>query len=168
VVLMREGRVHRSAALAADGRHLMTDVISSLGVVVGVGLVFLTGIAVLDAVIAALVAVNVLWAGWRIMRESVAGLMDEAVSDDVMSRVRDIISQNADGAVEAHDVKTRRAGKLTFIEFHLVVAGDMTVSTAHDICDRLERVLRGAIPDTTVSIHVEPENKAKHSGIVVL
>jgi cation diffusion facilitator family transporter len=168
LVLVRQGRSDRSAALEADGRHLFTDVISSIGVLVGVALVFVTGVQKLDPLIAALVALNVLWTGWRIMRESVGGLMDESVPDSELTQVREIIAANADGAVEAHDVKTRRAGKLTFIEFHLVVASEMTVSTAHDICDRLERVLRAAIPDTTVSIHVEPENKAKHSGIVVL
>lgn len=167
-VLVREGRAHRSVALEADGRHLFTDVVSSVGVVVGVALVFLTGIAVLDAVLAAAVAANVLWTGWRIMRESVGGLMDEAVPDTELSRVREVIASNAEGAVEAHDVKTRRAGKMTFIEFHLVVASDMTVAAAHDICDRLERALRTEVPDSAVSIHVEPENKAKHSGIVVL
>ena len=167
-LLVRQGRAHRSAALEADGRHLFTDVISSAGVVIGVAIVFVTGIQVLDPMIAALVALNVLWTGWRIMRESVGGLMDEAVPDTVLTQVREIISGNADGAVEAHDVKTRQAGKMTFIEFHLVVASEMTVSTAHEICDRLERALRAAIPDTAVSIHVEPENKAKHSGIVVI
>jgi cation diffusion facilitator family transporter len=167
-ILVRQGRAHRSPAWEADGKHLFTDVASSVGVVVGVALVFLTGIAVLDAVLAALVALNVLWAGWNIMRESVGGLMDEAVPESVLSRVRDVIAMNADGAVEAHDVKTRRAGKMTFIEFHLVVASEMTVTAAHDICDRLERALRHAVPDSAVSIHVEPENKAKHSGIVVL
>lgn len=167
-LLVRQGREHRSPALEADGKHLFTDVVSSVGVVVGVALVFLTRIAVLDAVLAALVALNVLWAGWNIMRESVGGLMDEAVPEDVLNRVREVIATNAEGAVEAHDVKTRRAGKMTFIEFHLVVASEMTVTAAHDICDRLERALRNAVPDSAVSIHVEPETKAKHSGIVVL
>lgn len=166
--LVREGRRHRSPALLADGGHLFTDVISSVGVIIGVALVFVTGWEQLDAAIAGLVALNVLWTGWRIMRDSVGGLMDESVPEGVLVRVRELIAGNADGAVEAHDVKTRRAGKMTFIEFHLVVAGDMSVSLAHDICDRLERVLRAEIPDTAVSIHVEPENKAKHSGIVVI
>lgn len=167
-LLMREGRAHRSIALQADGKHLFTDVLSSAGVVVGVALVFITRIEVLDAALAALVALNVLWAGWHIMRDSVGGLMDEAVPDAVLAQVREVIATNAEGAVEAHDVKTRRAGKMTFIEFHLVVASDMTVTVAHDICDRIERALRGAVPDSAVSIHVEPETKAKHSGIVVL
>lgn len=167
-VLVSEGRANRSPALMADGGHLFTDVITSVGVILGVALVFITGIARLDVVIAGLVALNVLWTGWRIMRESLSGLMDEAVPEAELARVRELIACNADGAVEAHDIKTRRAGKMTFIEFHLVVTGDMTVSLAHDICDRLERVLLSEIPDTTVSIHVEPEHKAKHSGIVIV
>lgn len=166
--LIREGRLHRSPALLADGRHLLTDVLSSVGVVIGVALVYFTGIEKLDPAIAGLIALNVLWNGWRIMRDSVGGLMDESVPNEDLARVRGLIASNAAGAVEAHDVKTRRAGKVTFIEFHLVVAGDMTVSAAHDICDHLERVLLTEIPDTTVTIHVEPEVKAKHAGIVVL
>lgn len=166
--LMREGRTHMSPALVADGRHLLTDVISSIGVVIGVAAVFLTGIAKLDPIIAGLVALNVLWMGWGIMKESVGGLMDEAVPETELARVRELISANAQGAVEAHDVKTRRAGKMTFIEFHLVVAGNMTVSVAHDICDRLEKALRTELTNAAVSIHVEPDDKAKHSGIVVL
>jgi cation diffusion facilitator family transporter len=167
-LLVRQGRRHGSPALEADGRHLFTDVASSGGVVIGVALVFATGWEKLDSVIAGVVALHVLWSGWRIMRESVSGLMDEAIPDALLVRVREVIAGNAEGAVEAHDIKTRRAGHLTFIEFHLVVAGDMTVSAAHDICDRLERVLRKEIPNVAVSIHVEPDNKAKHSGIVVL
>lgn len=166
--LVREGRIHRSPALSAEGGHLFTDVVSSVGVVLGVALVYLTGIQQLDPVIAGLVALNVLWNGWRIMRDSVGGLMDEAVPEADLARVRELISCNGEGAVEAHDVKTRRAGKMTFIEFHLVVRGDMTVSAAHDICDGLERVLRAEIPNSAVTIHVEPDDKAKHAGIVVL
>ena len=82
--------------------------------------------------------------------------------------MRALIAANATGAIEAHDLKTRCAGKLTFIEFHLVVTGESTVTEAHDICDRLERVLKAAVPDSAVTIHVEPEDKRKHQGIVVL
>jgi divalent metal cation (Fe/Co/Zn/Cd) transporter len=85
-----------------------------------------------------------------------------------LSRIREIIAANADGALEAHDVRTRRAGKMSYVEFHLVVPGTMTVEVAHTICDQIEAALRAAIADTQVTIHVEPEAKAKHSGIVVL
>ncbi len=167
-VLQREGRKSRSPALIADGKHLQVDVVTSIGVLLGFALVFLTGQKFLDPAIAALVALHVLWSGWQLMSESVGGLMDEAVPDDRMARIRELIAGNADGAIEAHDIKSRCAGRLTFIEFHLVVPGTMNVSDAHDICDRIERVLKTDGPDTSVSIHVEPDNKRKHSGITVL
>ena len=167
-VLRREGRRHRSPALVADGRHLDADVVTSLGVLVGVSLVVLTGKLLLDPLIAALVALNVLWTGWGLMRESVNGLLDEGLPDEELAELKALIAANAEGAIEAHDLKTRCAGKLTFIEFHLVVAGGATVTQAHDICDRLERVLKVAVPDAAVTIHVEPEDKRKHQGIVVL
>ncbi|MET0675572.1 MAG: cation diffusion facilitator family transporter [Bradyrhizobium sp.] len=163
-ILMRYGREWRSAALLADARHLWTDVVTSVGVLVGVALVAWTGYLRLDAVVAGLVALNILWSGWRLMRESIGGLMDEAVAPERLAEVRSIISHHATGALEAHDVRTRVAGRATFIEFHLVVPGSMTVSEAHALCDRIEDGLRAAIPDAKISIHVEPEDKAKHTG----
>lgn len=167
-VLIHRGRRLRSPALVADGRHLLTDVISSIGVLLGVGLATATGWAVLDPALAALVALNILWSGWTLVRESVGGLMDVAVPEEMLGRIRDLISVNAEGAIEAHDLRTRHAGPMTFVEFHLVVPGDMSVSDAHDICDRVERSLRSELEPAHITIHVEPENKAKHSGIVVL
>jgi cation diffusion facilitator family transporter len=167
-VLIREGRRSRSPALLADGQHLLSDVISSVGVILGVLLAIGSGWAVLDPALAALVGLNILWSGWRVVKESVGGLLDEAVPDELLQRIRSIISSEAEGALEAHDLRTRHAGRLTFIDFHLVVEGQMTVSDAHDICDRIERALKKEIGQALVTIHVEPENKAKHSGIVVL
>ncbi len=167
-VLQRQGNRQRSPALVADGKHLQTDVVTSVAVIVGVMLVFVTGQQILDPALAGLVALNVLWSGWTVMRDSVGGLMDQAVPEGTLAEVRDVISTNAEGAIEAHDIKTRRAGKLTFIEFHLVVPGDMRVTEAHDICDRIERNLKAKVPDTAVTIHVEPEDKKKLAGIVVL
>jgi len=169
-LLIREGRAHRSPALAADGRHLMTDVVSSVGVLAGVALAVLTGWWVLDPALAVLVALNILWSGWVVIRGSLSGLMDEAVSDEELARIRRIIAASAEGdtALEAHDLRTRHAGPVTFIEFHLVMPGETTVEDAHALCDRIEAALMGALPDARVTIHVEPEHKAKHSGIVVL
>lgn len=167
-VLIRHGRRAKSPAIGADGRHLMTDVVSTLGVLVGLTLVYLTGLAQLDAVLAALVAVNILWSGWAVIRDSVGGLMDVAVPADTQKTIREVISTNAEGALEAHDIRTRQAGKMTFIDFHLVVPGAMTVDAAHAICDAIEAKLREAVKDVQITIHVEPEEKAKHAGIVVL
>jgi cation diffusion facilitator family transporter len=167
-VLIRQGRARRSPALEADGRHLLTDVISSIGVLAGVSLAAITGWAVLDPTLAAIVALNILWSGWGIVKDSIGGLMDEAVPAEILARIREIISVNAEGAIEAHDLRTRHAGRMMFIDFHLVVPGSMTVSAAHDICDRLERAIKAEFPDALISIHVEPDDRAKHAGIVVL
>ncbi|MGO4388328.1 cation diffusion facilitator family transporter [Microvirga sp. 2YAF29] len=167
-MLIRHGRRLRSPAIVADGRHLLTDVFTSVGVLIGLLLVPVTGWVWLDSVLAAFVAVNILWSGWGLIKESIGGLMDEALPESTLSRVRDIISSNAAGAIEAHDLRTRHAGKMTFIDFHLVVPGAMSVTDAHDICDRLERALKDDIEDALITIHVEPDNKAKHAGIVVL
>ncbi|HSM42596.1 MAG TPA: cation diffusion facilitator family transporter [Afifellaceae bacterium] len=166
--LISRGRKLRSPALVADGRHLFTDVLSSGGVILGVALAVLLDWPILDPILAALVAVNILWSGWNVMKQSVSGLLDESVSDDQLNRIKELISQEAEGALEAHDVKTRHAGRATFIDFHLVVPGDMPVSEAHDICDRIERSLRQEVDGATITIHVEPEDKAKHSGVIVL
>ncbi|GAA0785673.1 cation transporter [Roseibium denhamense] len=166
--LIRFGRTARSPALIADGKHLFTDVITSAGVLLGVVLVLLTGWTLLDPLLAALVGVAVLWSGWGLMKESIGGLMDEAASAEVLEKIRVLISEHGEGALEAHDLRTRIAGKVTFIDFHLVVPGSMPVEDAHDICDRIEEAIRDDVDGAKITIHVEPEHKAKHSGIVVI
>lgn len=167
-ILVSRGRKLRSPALVADGEHLISDVITSVGVVIGIALAIYTGWAILDPALAGFVALNILWSGWRVIRDSLGGLMDEAVSDQELERIRGVIAQNAEGAIEAHDVRTRNAGRVTFIDFHLVVPAQMPVSEAHDICDRIERKLKETVEGSLITIHVEPENKAKHSGVVVV
>jgi len=168
IFLIVWGRRHRSPALVADGWHIMTDVLTSVGVLVGLALVWLTGWLLLDPLLAAAVAVNILWTGWRLTRESMSGLMDEAVASDINRQIRRLISSNADGALEVHDLRTRAAGRAVFIEFHLVVPGQMSVAEAHAICDRLEAVLGREISGAEILIHVEPEGEARHSGVLVL
>jgi cation diffusion facilitator family transporter len=168
VLLGRTGRRHRSAALQADARHLWTDVVTSIAVVAGLLVAVVTTVAWLDPAIALAVALNVLWSGWRLVRESVGGLMDEAPAETVVTRIRGIVAEHANGALEAHDLRTRHAGRLTYLEFHLVVPGDMRVAEAHDICDRVEAALKAEVEGLVITIHVEPEGKAKHSGVLVL
>lgn len=167
-VLIVQGRRLRSPALAADGRHLFADVVTSVGVAIGIALAVVTGWAILDPILAGLVAINVLWSGWRVIRESLGGLMDEAVPAARLEQIRGVIARNADGAIEAHDVRTRNAGRFVFIDFHLVVPARMTVGDAHEICDRIELALREAVEGARITIHVEPEHKAKSNGVVVL
>jgi cation diffusion facilitator family transporter len=167
-ILGRRGRRLGSPALVADSHYLMSDVVTSAGVIIGVGLVTITGLLWLDPLLAGLTAVMILFSGWRLLRESVGGLMDEAVGADDLSTIRTLVSAEAVGAIEAHDLRTRRAGRITFVEFHLVVPGAMAVSEAHDICDRIETALKSALGNAVITIHVEPEGKAKHSGVLVL
>ncbi len=167
-LLFRRGRAMRSPALLADARHLMADVVTSIGVLVGVTAAVLSGLWWLDPLLAALTALNIVVSGWQLMRESVGGLMDEAVPPDLLHRIRQAVSSHATGAIEAHDLRTRHAGRLTFIEFHLVVPGELSVNQAHEICDRSEAALKAEIEDATITIHVEPEGKAKHHGVPVL
>jgi cation diffusion facilitator family transporter len=166
--LFRFGRRRRSPAFIAEAWHLTSDVISSVGVFIGLILVVLTGWIILDPLLAVVVAINILWSGWRVIRDSVGGLMDHAVSADVESEIRAIISAEATGAIEVHDLRTRNAGRVIFIEFHLVVPGSMTVAAGHVICDRLEAALNKAIEGSEVLIHIEPEAEAQHHGVIVL
>jgi cation diffusion facilitator family transporter len=160
-LLIRQGHRRRSAALVADGRHLLTDVVTSLGVAAGVVLVVLTGIEILDPAIAVLVALYILWSGWGVLARSISSLLDEAAPAEELRRIREVIALNIGDAIETHDLRTRHAGRTTFIEFHLVVPGGMTVTESHAICDRLEAALGEAIDGAVATIHVEPEEEAK-------
>jgi cation diffusion facilitator family transporter len=167
-LLINEGKQARSPALVADGRHLLADVVTSSGVIVGVGLAVLTGYLVLDPILAALTGLHVLWSGASMISESVSGLMDAAPAPEIVERIRELVGEHATGALEAHDLRTRHAGRLTFLDFHLVVPGEMTVSEAHAICDRIEDALKAEMEHLMITIHVEPEAKAKHRGVLVL
>ena len=167
-LLISRGKAWRSPALVADGWHLFTDVATSIGVLVGVVLVALTGWHILDPLLAIAVALNIVWAGFRITMQSMSSLMDEAASGEIQARIHELIAANGDGALQAHDIRTRHAGRATFIDFHLVVPGAMTVAAAHEICDRLEGVLEAEIEGAEVVIHVEPDHKAKARAAVHL
>ncbi len=166
-ILLTGGRRVRSAALVADSRHLIADVVTSLGVVAGVALAWATGLWWLDPALAALVAVNVLVSGGQVIRASLGGLLDEAAPPDTVEHIRAVIAAAATGAVQAHDLRTRHDGRVVFADFHLIVPGEMTVTDAHDICDRIEARLKCDIADINATIHVEPEQKAKSDAIVI-
>ncbi len=168
LLVLRSGRRLRSPALVADGHHLMSDVVTSGGVLIGVGLVMATGMIWLDPAVAVLAAIYVLVSGILVIKRSVGGLMDAAPAEEIVSRIRAIVGTHAEGAIEAHDLRTRHAGRLTFLEFHLVVPGTMPVQAAHEICDRIEAALKAEMEGLMITIHVEPEAKAKHHGVLVL
>jgi cation diffusion facilitator family transporter len=168
VLLIRTGRRLRSPALTADGWHLLSDVVTSIGIALGVGVVVLTGYLVLDPLLAAATGVYVLWSGMAMIYTSVGGLMDAAPEPAVVNRIRELVAESAAGAIEAHDLRMRHAGRLTFLEFHLVVPGTMSVAASHEICDRIEETLREEMQHLVITIHVEPEAKAKQHGVPVL
>ena len=161
LVLLAEGRRSKSPALVAGGRHVMTDVWATVAVLVGFGLVPLTGWLWLDPAVAAVVALNILRAGYGVLRESVGGLMDEVQDLGAIDIVRGAIGRAGAGAIEAHDVRLRIAGRMTFVDFHLVVPSEMTVDASHTICDRIERAIRDTVGQAVISIHVEPGYKTK-------
>jgi cation diffusion facilitator family transporter len=162
--LIRRGKAWRSPALVADGWHLFTDVLTSVGVIVGLALAALTGLSILDPLLALAVAAYILWTGYRITVASMSGLMDETAGAEIEARIRHAIRESGHGALEAHDIRTRHAGPATFIEFHLVAPSAMTVLEAHEICDRLEAAIKADVEGSQVVIHVEPEHKAKAKG----
>lgn len=166
-ILIRAGRKHRSPALVADGKHVMADVVTSAGVLAGLVLALVTGWLLLDPLLAILVAGNILREGWHVISESIDGLMDRAVDGEEAQRIEAVIRANATGAIEVHDIRTRAAGPATFIEFHLIVDAAMTVEESHAICDRLESGLHAAVPGSRVTIHVEPDHKAKDEGLLL-
>jgi cation diffusion facilitator family transporter len=167
-ILWRAGRQLRSPTLDAEARHLFSDVFTSVVLAIGVALVAWTGITRLDPALAAAAAVAVLCSGYVVMRDSVGGLMDEAPAPETVERIRALVERFAEGSLEVHDLRTRHAGSMTFLEFHLVVPGTMTVAAAHVICDRIEEGLRAEMVGVRTTIHVEPEGKAKHHGVLVL
>lgn len=161
VILIRFGKKYRSPAIKADGEHIYSDFLSSIGVAVGVLLAVMTGWMVLDSILAGLVAMNILWSGWKLVKESVDGLMDAAPMAQEIEELEKIIDKNSKGSIESHDLKVRRAGWVLFIDFHLVVPRKMTVGDAHVICDRIEDAIIKKFEHSEINIHVEPEEKAK-------
>ncbi len=161
-VLIRAGARHRSPALSADGHHILSDVVTSAGVLVGLLLAIATGYAILDPLLAVIVACNILFQGWKVISRSIDGLMDRAVSSEEEEAIKQAIAANAKGSLGVHDLKTRQAGPAIFVDFHMVVPEVMPVGEAHDICDRIEDAIRDVHPGARIAIHVEPEGEKAH------
>jgi cation diffusion facilitator family transporter len=161
-VLIRAGERHRSPALSADGEHILSDVVTSVGVLVGLVLALATGYAFLDPAMAIIVGINILYQGWKVISKSINGLMDRAIEPDEEAAVKQAISSNAEGALNVHHLRSRKAGRVTFIDFDLVVPASMTVREAHRICDRLEDAIHAVLPGAQCEIHVEPEGEKSH------
>lgn len=155
-ILLRVGRELRSIALEADGQHLMTDVWTSLAVIAGLGLVWWTGITLLDPVIAIFVALNILWTGVDLVRRSFDGLMDHALSMAEQDSVRAAIQAHLLPGMDFHALRTRQAGPRRFADFHLLVPGAWSVQHAHDVTERIEEAVRSALAGIEVTVHIEP------------
>ncbi len=156
LTLIRAGREHRSITLEADGRHLLTDVWTSVGVLVGVGLVALTGWDRLDPIVALAVGVNILVTGWRLIRRSGAGLLDVALPPQDKALVTEVIERFRARGIDFHALRSREAGRYRFVYVHVLVPGDWTVVEGHDVCEQVEREIALALPGTTTFTHLEP------------
>lgn len=156
LVLLRGGRKHRSITLKADGKHLMTDVYTTVGVLVAVGVVAVTEWYWMDPIIAIGVGVNILWTGWKVMRESLDGLMDGAMSEEDQAAMFKVLERYRTPEVGFHAVRSRVSGSSNFIEFDLLVPGKWTVKQGHDLVHDVEEQLKLVIPDLHVQTHVEP------------
>jgi cation diffusion facilitator family transporter len=154
--LIGVGRAVRSIALEADGKHVMSDVITSIGVLVGVLVASLTRLTWLDPLIAMLVALNVLKTGYDLIRHSLRGLMDEALSSEELASIQVVLEAFKPRYLEVHDLRTRSSGARRFVDFHLIVPSDLSVQAAHDLCDQIENQILVRLPDSSVTIHVEP------------
>lgn len=157
-VLLVVGKIHRSIALIADARHLMTDVWTTAGVIVGVALAGLTGLEWLDPVVAALVALHILHEGWLLMRRSAGGMMDHALDEETIAELETLLKAHIAPGCTTANLKTRDAGATRFAQVDLRVPGDWSVRQAHDLADALEEVIakRGIV----LTIHVEPRQEA--------
>ena len=156
-ILIGVGTRHRSITLRADGKHLMTDVYTSVGVVAGLGLAWITGWNWMDPVVAILVGVNILVTGYRLISESTAGLMDVSLSPEDNARIHAILDAHVEkGRIEFHAVRTRESGALQFMEMHMLVPGAWTVLRGHDAMEDLIEEIVAEFPAMRVTGHLEP------------
>lgn len=154
--LMQAGRAYNSITLEADAKHLMTDVWTSAGVIIGVGLVWLSGWLWLDPLIALLVAVNIVWTGWHLLQRSTSGLMDEALPETQIKSIESILEKYRNQGLDFHALRTRQAGRQAFITLHVLVPGDWSVQRGHDQLELIELDIRNAVPYSHLTTHLEP------------
>jgi cation diffusion facilitator family transporter len=156
LVLMRAGKKYGSITLESDARHLMTDVWTTGGVLIGIGLVYVTGYIRLDPIIALLVALNILYTGYRLLRRSGRGLLDMALPADELASVKTILDSYQNEGVKYHALRSRQAAARNFLAVHLLVPGSWTVRRGHLLAERVERQVVEAIPNTNIVTHIEP------------
>jgi cation diffusion facilitator family transporter len=157
-ILIRTGKKHDSITLEADGHHLMSDVWTSVGVVIGVTAAVLTGLTWLDPVIALLVGLKIGWEGIRIFRRSTMGLMDSAIAPREQDQIETILNRYHQEGIQWHAMRTRQAGARRFISVHILVPGVWTVQQAHNLSERLEAEIRAVAPYISIFTHIEPKD----------
>lgn len=168
LVLRRASKRFNSITLEADAKHLMTDVWTSAGVIIGVGAVVLTGWHPLDPIIALLVAVNIIWTGYSIIRKSVSGLMDEALPAEEQERILRKLNSYKKEHIEFHEILTRQAGVKQFLSFHVLVPGVWTVQEGHHLLEEIETDFRNTFPNIVIITHLEPlEDPASYRDITL-
>jgi cation diffusion facilitator family transporter len=155
-ILLQASRRLRSITLKADAHHLLTDVWTSAGVVLGIGLVGITGWYILDPIIALLVAANIVWTGIKLLRETGSGLLDTAIPDDEKKLIETILSTYQAQGIQFHAMRTRVAGAHRFVSFHVLVPGAWTVQRGHDLCEEIEQTISLSVLGTDVTTHLEP------------
>ncbi len=158
LVLINQGKKNNSITLEADGKHLMTDVWTSVGVLLGIGLVKLTGWKILDPIIAIGVAINIIWAGYVLIKRSSAGLLDVSLSDEELVKINEKLTYfKSLQQVEFHSLMTRQAGQRKFVNFHMLVPGKWTIQQGHDFTEIVEKEIRSLfnVP-VSVFVHIEP------------
>jgi cation diffusion facilitator family transporter len=155
--LMKVGKEENSITLEADAHHLLTDVWTSAGVIVGVGLVWATGWLWLDPAIALLVAANIVWTGWQLLHRSASGLMDVALPPEQIDAIEKVLAAYRARGLEFHALRTRQAGARAFATLHVLVPGEWTVQVGHDWLERIEADIRAAVPRIHVTTHLEPK-----------
>ena len=153
--LLKGARDHRSITLEADAHHLLTDVWTTAGVIVGVGLVVVTGWLILDPLIAIAVAIHILWTGYRLMRRSFDGLMDRAIPRAERDEIVQVLEQVKTLGGDFHRLRTRAAGKVSFVDVHVLVPGAMSVHDGHDLLEKIEKEIRDRVPHVEVLTHLE-------------
>ena len=156
IKLLKVGKKHHSITLEADGHHLMTDVITSIGVIVAVFLVTLTGLQILDPVVAILVAFNIIFTGFKLMKRSVLGLLDTAIPNEEINIIKSIFNKYERKGLKFHGLRTRQSAQRRFVDFHVLTPGDWSVRKGHDILEDIEKEIRDSIDIVTISTHLEP------------
>lgn len=156
LVILRAGRRLRSITLRADAQHLLTDVWTSVGVVLGLVTAQLTGWLVLDPLIGLLVAANILWTGVRLLRDTAQGLLDRALPPEDQQAITKVLSRYEERDIRFHALRTRASGPRRFISMHVLVPGKWTVQRGHDLSEQIERDLAAALPQSTIFVHIEP------------